>query len=322
MDVIYTDSAKVEQGFLQDCSFDFDIGDTNDFEVSTTINNNVLVDNAIVYVDNTELGGIVKRISPDTTSNTLTYGGYTWRGILSKRIISPPSGSDYYTINGPCKMLVTALLSNYGPSTMFRVDASSTDFTVSSIQFNRYCTLLDGIITMLSLYNKKLVLRYADGYVNVGWDNIADYSDEIEISDDLNLTCKIEKRTDFVNHLICLGKGDLKDRQVVHLYADVNGNVSSTKTQTGIAEVVEVYDYSSVESLAELTTNGTKELINRRKQASMSVSVDSTYNLDIGDIVSGYERITSTSISRSIVNKIVQIDTNGNVKISYKVGDK
>ena len=47
------------------------------------------------------------------------------------------------------------------------------------------------------------------------------------------------------------GKGDLEERQVIHLYADSRGNISHTQSLTGIQEVVRVYDYSSAESFED-----------------------------------------------------------------------
>jgi hypothetical protein len=32
-----------------------------------------------------------------------------------------------------------------------------------------------------------------------------------------------------VNHLICLGSGELQNRIVVHLYVDADGNISQTQ---------------------------------------------------------------------------------------------
>ena len=51
-----------------------------------------------------------------------------------------------------------------------------------------------------------------------------------------------------INHLICLGLGELKNRTVIHLYADANGVISRTQTQFGSDEVTNVYDYAGAET--------------------------------------------------------------------------
>ena len=59
-----------------------------------------------------------------------------------------------------------------------------------------------------------------------------------------------EKRNG-VNHLICLGEGELKDRVVKHLYVQKDGSIGEEQYYTGIEEITETYDYNSTEA-AEL----------------------------------------------------------------------
>ena len=46
------------------------------------------------------------------------------------------------------------------------------------------------------------------------------------------------------NHLICLGSGELKNRIVLHFYADERGNISTTQTLFGIDERTTTYNYT------------------------------------------------------------------------------
>ena len=59
-----------------------------------------------------------------------------------------------------------------------------------------------------------------------------------------------------MNHLICLGSGQLEERLVVHLYADTNGTISQTQTQFGIDEICATYEYSTIETEEELIQEG------------------------------------------------------------------
>ena len=130
--------------------------------------------------------------------------------------------------------------------------------------------------------------------------------------------------TDFktVNHLVCLGSGELENRTVVHLYADAVGNISQTKTFTGLDEYEAVFDYPSAESTEELIKSGTEELKALWSQNELSISFDPEADLyDVGDIVGAYDNITKIAVSAEIVKKIVTIQ-NGQTNISYEVGEK
>ena len=69
-----------------------------------------------------------------------------------------------------------------------------------------------------------------------------DYSAQIEYSSDMNANYSMVINKMGVNHLICLGSGELRNRTVVHLYVDGNGNISQTQTFTGLEERAEVLD--------------------------------------------------------------------------------
>ena len=102
-------------------------------------------------------------------------------------------------------------------------------------------------------------MYYREGKVHLSAVPLVDYSqDEEWDSDQMNFQISSNERP--VNHLICLGKGDLSERMVRHLYMDARGNISETQTFFGVDEVTETYDYSNVESEEELITGGTQRL--------------------------------------------------------------
>ena len=86
---------------------------------------------------------------------------------------------------------------------------------------------------------------------------ITDYSSEYEYDSDSDIDFKVKICRNGVNHLICLGKGELKDRMVIHLYVDSAGNVGQTQYYKGIDEVEAVYDSSGAEQ---------DDLLKRRKK--------------------------------------------------------
>ena len=131
----------------------------------------------------------------------------------------------------------------------------------------------------------------------------------------------IQKTNNPVNHLICLGKGELSERQVIHLYADSKGNISEKQTFIGIDEVAEKYDYSNVESLEELQKSGIEKLKEYWSSDAVSMdfaSEDTVY--DIGDIVGTKEINTGIFVKEKITKKIVTINKY-ETNIEYKVGE-
>ncbi len=165
----------------------------------------------------------------------------------------------------------------------------------------------------------KLIFTYKDGKVELSALPLIDYSiDEQFDSDQVSL--KIDKSFNSTNHLICLGKGELAQRQVIHLYADAEGNISTVQTITGINEIVDVYDYSSAESLDELEAGGIERLQEAQKcSVSMDFDAESTV-YDIGDIVGSKDIITGIEVTASITGKTITINK-GKITIQYKVGE-
>jgi hypothetical protein len=116
-----------------------------------------------------------------------------------------------------------------------------------------------------------------------------------------------------------LGKGDLKDRQRLDLYADAAGNISTTQTLTGLEEVTEIYDYSSVESLAELEKEGREQFAALREDGKIDTTLTETQEYDIGDIIGATEVVTGTSVTKYISKKIVTITAN-QFSVDYSIG--
>ena len=147
---------------------------------------------------------------------------------------------------------------------------------------------------------------------------MTDYSDQVELSQNNRLQFTFEETKNGVNHLICLGKGELKDRVVLHLYIQKDGTVGTTKYYTGLQEVVDVYDFSSAES-EELTEKGTEKLLELANQKQFAMDITKTdINMQVGDIIGGRDYITGMSIKKPIINKIYTLQ-NGRAGIEYRL---
>ena len=170
---------------------------------------------------------------------------------------------------------------------------------------------------MLKSVNARLNVVCNNGAVTLEPVAIHDYSAELEYSQDNDINFKITDNRDGINHLVCLGKGELQNRQVVDLYIQQDGTIGTTQYYTGMNERAQTYDYSSVESLDELTKSGAEKLAELQNSQKLEMSIGEI-NVELGDIVGGRERITGIVMAKPISKKIVKI-SNDKLKISYEV---
>lgn len=316
MDLIYTDTNRVEQGVLQNFDVDFDCTNTRDFQITVGINNNVMQGGSWWYIEGTEYGGKVDAYKVLSESGEIRYTGRNFRGILTKKIIEPPAGEDYRIVSGNLQDVVGGLIANAHLQDIFIVDKSS--ITVSNHKINRYVSLYDGICTIAKKYGLVPAFKVKYGKVHISFYYPTDYTNENEYTQD-DLKFSITKTFSNVNHLICLGQGELKDRTVIHLYADKDGNVSEKQSLFGIDEVVDIYENTNAENVDELKTEGIQRMNELKNTDSFDVTAPDI-TLKIGDIIGGMERVTNTYVAREIVNIIARISDN-KVDIEYKVGE-
>ncbi len=334
MELISVRKDGEELGLLKVSGLDVDIGNSNDFVITFSSadweGNEVLTDADYWYADGFgEIGGRIRCITSSTASKTVKVSGQTWRGMLDKKIIEPDAGENYKVVSGEANQILSQLITpRFGG--FFVVPDKATEFTIRSYQFKRYQSLLSGIVEMLYSVGAKLEINfipgyftahtYTPGYVQIEAVPIIDYSNEIEYSQDGKIDFTAKDYRMGVNHLICLGQGELKDRQVIHLYVDSDGIISDTQTQFGVDEIAEVYDYSSAESLDELRSYGEARLKSLMDYKSLKISLNQI-DAQIGDIVGGQEQITGITLKKQISNIIVKVDSKGKLTITHKVGD-
>lgn len=297
------------------CSLDLENGKENDFEllISREDWRDEFAFGNYIYVKDTDFGGRIGEVDTSTAIDTISILGYTWRGLLAKKIIEPPKGSDYKTVNGELNTVLHQLISAYYDD-IFSVSDKDTGVNVS-FQFDRYCTLLDGIEKMLLSKNYRLNIKYIQkdqgqsGYVELSAEPIIDYSNEIELSQDSRLDFSMKKKQNGVNHLICLGQGELQARQVIHLYVQDDGSITEYPFYTGIDEITDKYENTSAKDLEELKKGGIerlKELMNSTK-FEMNV-VELSIDVAIGDIIGGRDYLTGFHLKKPIVSKILRLE--------------
>lgn len=327
MDLILTDTSGNEIRAVMGAEIDMDLGTTNDFvlEVSRVGYPDDITNKCRIFRPGSEFGGLIRRKGTSTLDNTATFGGYTWRGLLQHKVIQPPSGYDYKEVSGELNTVIGNLVpSEFGG--LFVASTEDTGVSVSNYKFDRYCTLHDGLMKMLKSVGYKLHLEYTQGtggsagYVQIGAVPIVDYSSQIELSNDMQFNFAAQAIADGVNHLICLGEGELKDRVVEHLYVQADGTVSTTTPYyTGIDEVADVYDFPGAD-VSTLIEYAEEQLPDMQNRVTFSMKIERLdLDVGIGDIVGGRDYITGIVMAKPIVGKIWTVKQNGTEKIEYKL---
>lgn len=317
MDLIYTDANAADQGVLDAYDFDLSYGATeNDFELVLGANDALLEFGSFIYIEGTENGGRVGGIKASTNGDTITYTGRTWHGILNSKVIEPDSGADYLVVSGDANAVLASLIGRMGLGSLFRVASDTSGITISDYKMHRYCKGYDGIRAMLAAAGAKLHIEWKDRAVHLSAVPVVDYSQEPVDCDVATLS--VERHEQKVNHLVCLGSGELSARTAIHLYADQFGRIGDVQYYTGLDEVTDVYENTVTEDLRGDGIKRFKELRdNDKAEISLSEADSATY--DVGDIVGAIEYKSGISASAAVTQKIVQIK-NGVVHTEYKAG--
>ena len=317
MDLIFTNAKRVDQGVLSTHSFDLSYGaEENDFELTLGANEATLESGASIYIEGTEYGGTVDGLKSSTNGETITYMGRTWHGIINSKVIQPDTGKDYLVVSGDAHEVLSFLIARLGLSGLFVAAEGLSGVSISGYRLHRYCKGYDGIRSMLAANGAKLKIAWQNRSVVLSAEPIVDYTDFPVDGDIATLT--VERHEKKVNHLICLGKGDLAAREVIHLYVDQFGRISDVQYYFGLDEICETYDNSNSEDLRGDGIAQMTELRNTDK-AEIALSQTEVLSYDIGDIVGATEYKSRISVTEKVTQKIVKIN-NGVVSTEYKTG--
>lgn len=304
MDMMWLTSDLTEIGPCYN-DIDFDVGvpetATNDFQMIGMIPDGA----GAIYCPGTEFGGLIEYQQTTNYNGIVKTRGWTWRGLLTQGIISPDAGQDYKVVSGDAHTIMSGLLSGFLGG-FFHVPATLSGINISNYQFNRYCTILDGLTAMLDSVGAKLsivaektvsgvqVTLEAKPIETIGDMYTVDSFEDITLTDD-NMG---------INHLICLGQGELSERTRIDLYIDNEGNIGTVPYYTGRDERTAVYDYSSAEDANTLRIYGARRLLETASQKTISID-NADVNGDVGDLVYGYmDGVETTS---PITHKVLTI---------------
>ena len=321
-DLVYANAQMEDIGILLDYTLDLAVGtDENDFELTVDATKHVCQAGYYIYIEGTEYGGVVDTIRVRTGEKEVTYMGRTWQGILASKVLEPDAGEDYLAVSGEANSVIGDLLKRMGLSGLFDASAEASGLEVRNYKMNRYINGYAGLAKMLEAAGGKLKFVFRDQKVILWAASAVDCSKDDQFDSDL-VEMEVEKGFHPINHAVCLGRGELAEREVIHLYADREGRISSEQSLAGMDEITAVYENTSAESTEELRQGGI-ELLEEAQAASSKISMsfgsgDAAY--DIGDTIGARERTTGIAASEKISKKIVSI-SRGSIEIEYKVGE-
>lgn len=303
MDLIVTDTNGIPTGSYASWTLDLAYGSgENDFDLQCPA---CLEPGCRWWVDGTGWGGIVDDVKTSVTGGEgeLNYHGRDWHGLLASKILEPDKGKDYLTMSGTIGTLLRIVISRIGLQDILNVTEGTSK--TANWQFDRYCDAWSGLSKMLRASGLRLRITAAQNGVTVDAPPITAAGDLID-SDLIDFDATLASHP--INHLICLGKGDLKDRIVVHWYADQKGTLSHTQTIKGADERTSVYELATADA-AELETKGKTKLQELRDTGSIDVDVESDgIDLDVGDTVTGRDNTTGIKVTAEITKKIIKIE--------------
>ncbi len=322
MEFIICDTNKREkQGWPKNASMDFDIGELNDVEI--TCPKGILDFGMWIICPGTEYGALIEENENITTENTEIWRGNALRKFLQQFIIIPPSGQDYMKVTGDAHDIMRQIL-NGAFEGLFSIPSEPSGIIINNYRFDRYTDALSGFNKMLGQQGAKISLKICQGEPNTAFnvilsaESIKNLSAEIEYSEDSKIAVALKESRRGINHLICLGQGELKNRLVVHLYVQFDGSIARKQYYTGLKERTAVYDYPNAENESELISNGTEELKSLMGNKEMQMSVNNMDDMQIGDIIAGRNYEKGMYMQKPIVRKIVMIKGHKE-KIEYKV---
>lgn len=269
MDLIYADAHRVDQGVMDAYELDMAYGsDENNFTCTIDRASHCCAEGFFLYVEGEEYGGIVDKVKVNTEKDEIMYSGRTWHGILEKKIICPEDGQDYAVFDGEANKVLQTIIDRIDLGDLFEASSEDTGIQIQAFQMDRYIDAYTGICKMLKDADAKLNIIWKNKKVVLSAQLRQDYSQDEEFNT-AQVDFTIEKNYRPVNHIICLGQGDLKNRAVIHLFCDENGGIqpyatkdvplqdsdyiqgTSKKVMDGEDEVVEILDYPN----AEITEN-------------------------------------------------------------------
>lgn len=321
-----------EQGVLDDIlelDISVDIGvnaDAIDNSFSITVSESLwkrqpILNGHMIYVPDTEWGGIVTNIVHSTREGTVKIEGTTWRGILHQVIVEPPSGQAYVVLSGVDANEAIRTAVNGRLPGLIAVDPGNAGVNVSARW--RYATVANALNNTFSDYDLRLdvVFDNVSGKVILSAKPVNELTDEVELSQDYGVDfTSSDGRSITYNRCLALGSGELTERTVLSVYwKDGTYYTEKPSDWDDAEERTVILDYPNAEDQSDLIKSA-KERLSEYVPVK-SIDIDQiTVDIDtqLGDIIGAKDRLTLMEGQSRVVRKILKI-SNGTIKIDMGV---
>lgn len=315
VDIVYTTEDGEDAGMIDSAEGDFAIGEENTWQL-TISDACPVAQGSFVYLDrpHSEFGGVVDDVETTSRSSSKTVSGRTWHGILASCVVCPPVGEGHAVLSGDANACIGRVLELCDAGEPFSAAAEQSGVEVSGYTMPRYCDAYSGIVGMLAAAGAELDVSFSRGVCTVSavrTDGSSAYSEDVGLSLKTARSC---------NHLVCLGSGELENRDVVHLYADSQGRVSRTQTIFGAAHMARTYELSNAADEAELVERGTEELSSLQNVDVVEIDGDLTDGYRVGQTVTAYDERHDARAEEVVTQRIARV-SGRSVSIESKVGD-
>lgn len=320
VDVVFADSSLKPYGSSNDVTLDWAEGASeNNFEI--TVNDLTPSLGDWFWIDNTGIGGHIsdRKVTVSGGVSASIWSGPTWTGILADKILIPDAGKDYLTFTGDASTVVQQLVNRASLNSVFTVKTGESNPQVSyTFQNPRLPDAYTALTGMLASVGMKPVFTCSDNRILLSPEPVATVSNTVD-SDLVDFTVETANRRP--NHIIGLGKGELKDRVVVHWYADKDGNVSQKQSLFEADEVTETYEYSNADA-DELNQKTRDKLMEAQSGGSVDVDLDedTAPAVTVGDSVVASDVQSGVAVTANVTKRISKI-SNGVLTTTYEVGD-
>ena len=220
--LIHADSKGNDIEDVKSFSLDMAFGsEENDFELETSLGALNCSASDILYINDTEIGGIIDVIKPSTKSDSIIYKGRTAHGILDSYIICPPAGYSAYEISGDVESALKSLIKDCNVSNVDVVECDDISITATS---TKYVGIYTALTKILYQNNAKLKIRWHNGRIQLSAVYLTNYSTN-EQFDSSKIKFEVEKFYNLPNHFICVGKDANENERVIHLFTLEGGDV-------------------------------------------------------------------------------------------------
>ncbi len=334
MELIHADAARSEIAVVRDMlSFDAEIStkpDAREAENSWQLRlgadswqQRPITKGHALYIDGSEWGGLVEKIAHSTKDGVVSLSGCTWRGMMGRKVICPSEGKAYLRFDQVplFKALGSIVLPQLGE--LFHISQTQADVLVTAAF--RFEPMLRGLQRVLTTAGLGMDVRYNSSLrgVEISTRRLLDHSDSVDLSQDYGMDMVTASGSlAGYNHLIALGRGELTERTVIHLYRLQDGSITTKRPAWSgtLAERSLLYDYPNAETPEELLKAATGKLQEHEAMDSLELDArDLDLPAQLGDIVGARDRVTGMAGKAPITGMILKMNDAG-ITIEKRVG--